>query len=111
MKNSYYFKRNATRTFLLVTNFDAGHPEDVSFANCDLFRRSFSNMGLSFSFNTEKFWNIYQPTEFNKLFEKVMKPNTDREIKFPDSSGPDYRLRLLLNSKQINPIRRGVRNM
>ena len=106
MKKSYYFKRNATRIFSLVTNFYAGHPE----ANCDLFRQSFSSMGLSFSFNTEKFWNIYQPTDLNKLFEKVMKPNTDREIKFPDSSGPDYRLRILLNSKHINPIRRGVRN-
>ena len=75
----------------------AGSPEEMGFANCDLFRRSISNLGLSFSFNADKFWRIYQKSEYNKLFEQVMAPNTEQAIIFPASSGPEYGLKFLLN--------------
>ena len=75
----------------------AGEPEEMEFTNCDLFRRSISNLGLSFSFNADKFWRIYRESEYNKLFERVMAPNTRQPIIFPASSGPEYGLRFLLN--------------
>ena len=75
----------------------AGSPEEMGFANCGLFRRSISNLGLSFSFNADKFWRIYQKSEYNELFERVMAPNTDQAIIFPASSGPEYGLKFLLN--------------
>ena len=75
----------------------AGSPEEMEFGNCDLFRRSFSNLGLSFSFNADKFWQIYKKTEYNKLFERVMAPNTDQSIRFPTSSGPEYGLKFVIN--------------
>lgn len=79
----------------------AGQPEEMKFENCNLFKRSISNLGLSFSFNTDNFWNIYQSNKYNSIFENIMFPNMDSEIQFPDSSGPDYRLRFILNGKLI----------
>ena len=38
----------------------SGEPQETTFSNCDLFRRSLSNRGLSFSFNSEQFWRMYQ---------------------------------------------------
>ena len=75
----------------------AGIPEEMRFANCDLFRRSFSNLGLSFTFNADKFWQIYQKSEYTKLFERVMAPETEQPIRFPTSSGTEYGLKFLLN--------------
>ena len=75
----------------------AGSPEEMGFANCGLFRRSISNLGLSFSFNADKFWRIYQKSEYNKLFERVMAPNTEQPFIFPASSGPEYGLKFVLN--------------
>ena len=75
----------------------AEDPETMSFSTCDLFRRSFTNMGLGYTFNSEKFWNMYKKTDYDILFERIMFPNTDTEILYPESSGPDYRLRLILD--------------
>ena len=77
----------------------AGNPEKMKFSNCNLFKTSLSNMGLSFSFNTEKFWNIYEKTDYTEMFNRIMSPNLVTNIIYPDSSGPDYRLRFLLNGK------------
>ena len=74
-----------------------GSPEDMGFSNCDLFRRSISNLGLSFSFNADKFWRIFKKSEYNKLFERVMAPNTNHTLYFPTSSGSEFGLRFVLN--------------
>ena len=34
---------------------------------------------------------------YTELFERVMAPNTERSVIYPDSSGPEYGLRFLLN--------------
>ena len=34
---------------------------------------------------------------YTELFERVMAPNTERRVIYPDSSGPEYGLRFLLN--------------
>ena len=75
----------------------AGNPEKMRFSNCHLFKNSFSNMGLSYSFNMEKLWNIYLRTDYTNMFNKIMNPNIDQNIIYPDSSGPDSRLRFILN--------------
>ena len=75
----------------------AGEPETMSFARCDLFRRSFTNMGLGYTFNGEKFRNMFKSTDYNAMFERVMVPNSDTDIRYPESSGPAYRLRFILN--------------
>ena len=79
----------------------AGSPEEMGFANCNLFRRSISNLGMSFSFNAEKFWQVYRKTDYNKLFERVMAPNTEQKSRFPTSSGPEFGLTFVLNGISI----------
>ena len=102
----FILKKSSDQTRRNFNNFIplcqyAGYPEEMNFENCNLFQRSFSNLGLSFSFNTEKFDNIYHETMYNNIFKKVMNPNVNKNIIYPDSSGPDYRLRLLLNGKVL----------
>ena len=104
--SKYFLKELSNRTRRNFNNYIplcqyAGDPEEMTFENCDLFRRSMSNMGLSFSFNTNKYWNIYQRNNYNELFNRIMYPNVEKSVYFPDSSGPDYRLRFLLNGKLI----------
>ena len=81
----------------------AKDPHEMNFFNCDLFHRSMSNMGLSFSFNSERFWWMYQKNNYNKLFERVMVPNTEKKVIYPKSSGQNFRLRFLLNGKTYFP--------
>ena len=52
----------------------SGEPQETTFSNCDLFRRSLSNRGLSFSFNSEQFWRMYQRSVelLNRLVNKSL---------------------------------------
>ena len=100
--SKYFLKQLSYRTRRNFNNYIplcqyADDPEEMTFRNCDLFRRSMSNRGLSFTFNSDKFWNIYQKNTFADYFENIMYPNVNREIYYPVSSGPEYRLRFLLN--------------
>ena len=54
-------------------------------------------MGHGYTFNANKFEKMYKETEYNVLFERIMSPSIYGETRFPESSGPDYRLRLVLN--------------
>ena len=102
--SSYILKPESSASRRNFNNFIplcqyAGNPEVMKFSNCNLFKTSLSNMGLSFSFNTDKFWNIYERTYYTEIFNGIMSPNLVKDITYPDSSGPDYRLRFLLNGK------------
>ena len=74
-----------------------GLPETMTFETCDLFNRGFTNMGLGYSFNANSFTKMYQQTEYNTLFKKIMFPSQNDQVRHPGSSGPDYRLRFVLN--------------
>lgn len=75
----------------------AEYPRQVSFSSCNLFKRSFSNLGLSYTFNAERFWEMFQKTEYNAKFERIMAPNKNEGVRYPESSGSEYRLRFVLN--------------
>ena len=77
----------------------AGKPIEMKFQNCNLFQRSFSNMGLGFSFNGESFWNTFKRNKYNSIFERIMYPKVNKLVQFPESSGPDYSLKFVLNGK------------
>ena len=96
LKQRNRFTRRNFNNLIPLCQYE-GSPEDMGFSNCDLFRRSISNLGLSFSFNADKFWRIFKKSEYNKLFERVMAPNTNHTLYFPTSSGSEFGLRFVLN--------------
>ena len=110
-KNSPYIQRpkssQTRRNFnnLIPLCQFSGVPQEATFSNCDLFHRTFSNRGFSYSFNSDQFWRMFQKSEYNKLFERIMAPNLKNKIIYPDSSGPEYGLRFLLNGYFENRYR------
>ena len=49
------------------------------------------------SVNLSQYRCQYCRSAYTELFERVMAPNTERRVIYPDSSGPEYGLRFLLN--------------
>ena len=66
----------------------------------NLFQCTFLN---AYSFITVSMYRCQNVrSAYTELFERVMAPNTERRVIYPDSSGPEYGLRFLLNGDIYN---------
>ena len=90
-------KRRNFNPFIPLCQY-AGKPKKMTFRNCNLFRRSFTNVGLGYSFNNGRFQEMFKDNKMNNLMLKSLFFNNEVNIRYPESSGPDYALELVLDA-------------
>ena len=85
----------------------------MTMENCNLFRRSFTNKGLGFTFNSDLIKNLYKESANNKVFFKAMMMNRNDPISNMKNAGSKHALNILVENsieevenyeKQIDPI-------
>ncbi len=70
--------------------------------NCQLFRKTFTNAGIGYTFNAEDFWKIHKNTEGNRAFYQQMVKATDNDTSDQnphkiEGNGRGFSLDLLLS--------------
>lgn len=76
-----------------MCNF-AENVNKMTFENCNLFKRSFTNKGIGFTFNNEK-----EETMIKKHFHShTMFPNTDRSPSFMESTSSKHSLHIVIDN-------------
>ena len=104
-----------------------GDPDNFVMKDCNLLKRSITNAGFGYSFNSIDYWMMYKKTTFTKTFAKIMTPKGHEKIpdqvfdwkshivksgKFskiykmgnilrPETSGPSNTLVLVLESPKL----------
>ncbi|XP_059089063.1 uncharacterized protein LOC131885143 [Tigriopus californicus] len=75
-----------------------GQPEDLDdISRCNLFHRHFTNAGVGYTFNQANFEDMFIPSPYMKLFQKVMNPRSvlhNTSIQFLDNAGPERTLKI-----------------
>jgi len=73
-------------------------PEVMNLNNCDLFRRSFTNKGLGFTFNNDRSDHLYKKKKNIDLQMKTFYFNNKVDPRMIASANPDESLRLILEN-------------
>ena len=81
----------------------SGQPEVMSFRSCNMFKRTYTDMGIAYSFNSDKFGIIYKETENSKEANKAFFFNNKEDVRYPESSGKEFILKIVLeaNMEQV----------
>ena len=69
----------------------------MTFSNCNLFKRSFTNKGIGFTFNNAKVDDLLKKSFGQQDATKVLALNENEKIKKMVSAGSDHALRVLLD--------------
>ena len=70
----------------------------MSFSNCNLFKRSFTNMGVGFSFNNELRQNMYKNSSDLHLFLSTLIVNDDKKVSMMESASSQKSLKVLIEN-------------
>ena len=76
----------------------AGEPELLTFRSCNMFSRAYTDMGIGFTFNSEKFDNIYKPTEVNVQTNMAFFFNNEKPVVHPKASGKNFQLKIVIDA-------------
>ena len=79
--------------FVALCNFEE-KVQKMTFRNCDLFKRSYTNQGIGFTFNNEKEEILVKKDFRNSIFH----PNKKREASKMKSATTQYSLKTLIES-------------
>ena len=88
----------------------SGEPEIMTFRSCNLFTRAYTDKGIGYSFNSEKFTTTFQETTDNVDGHLAMWFNNKREVEYPKSSGKDFQLRIVIDAN-IEEVERYEKNI
>ena len=70
----------------------------MMFSSCDLFKRSFSNKGIGFTFNNENGETLYKDSSNLGLLMKVFKTNDKIKVQNMKSAGSQHSLKVLIEN-------------
>ena len=68
------------------------------FSNCNLFKRSFSNIGLGFSFNNELRHNLYKNSSDNHLLLSTLMVSDDKKVSMMESASSKKSLKVMIEN-------------
>ena len=66
--------------------------------NCKLFKRSFTDKGIGYTFNNEVDYDFYKKSKNNEVLRKVLKVNEENNILNMRKAGSKHALRVLLEN-------------
>ena len=91
----------------------SGEPEIMTFRSCNLFTRAYTDKGIGYSFNSEKFATSFQETTGNLDGLQAMWFNNKREVQYPKSSGKDFQLRIVIdaNNEEVEHYEKGIHDV
>ena len=88
-----FFKKERGNAFVALCSFEENVPK-MTFRNCDLFKRSYTNQGLGFSFNNEMEDKLLKKEFRNSVFNG----NIKRAISLMKSATIKYSLKTLIDN-------------
>ena len=102
-KYGFYYKKYQKRhnAFISLCKFE-DVPEVMWFQTCNLFRRSFTNAGLGYSFNTEKSGDLYQHQTILQTQIASLHMNQHAEPRMMSRASPKGRFQKFLLSKLVD---------
>ena len=108
LKNSEDNRRNFN-PFIPLCQYN-GEPEVRSFRSCNLFSRAYTDMGVGYSFNTEKFEFIYKQNQGNMDSNQALFFNNKKYVQYPKSSGKNYQLQIVIdaNSEEVERFEKEI---
>ena len=98
--HGYFYKENNQRpnSFVALCKFEEDEQFEMSIENCDLFRRSFTNKGLGYTFNNLPASHQFKPSQNIDLQLKSFNFNKGQFPRLITSASPDHALTVLLEA-------------
>ncbi|XP_059097852.1 uncharacterized protein LOC131892113 [Tigriopus californicus] len=73
--------------------------------DCQHFARGFTNKGMAYTFNNERFWDMYNNSDANAILHNIMHPELNAsQVVYPLTNGPLYGLRYLIQPYKVDHI-------
>ena len=83
--------------FVALCRFEE-YPEEMTFESCDLFRRSFTNLGLGYTFNNEEFGKLFKKSPVLENQSRELFLNKNSKPKMIKSANSEHGLTVILES-------------